>query len=181
MGTEYRVEGYTDGGTPYTLHLTEYTWGGEDDGDYEVIGEWNYDGQWHGSGPLPHDHDDEGEISRVEETWDDEEAPWLAVEAVMDTLERDLAMTTTGFSSKSEAKYLTHEDSWGRVRVATHEPVYESSREAFNILIGQETHGRTGMLGGIYYLPLHFTQAQLDDAIKHAADWLEETAEDEDW
>ena len=176
---EWTLDLFTDS-TPYTLRLTKTRVTFDEDGDFEdeeqlYSQDWEYDGEWHPDmEEEAHDHDDEGLIREAEDKWREEEAPWLAVEAVSDALVAELDMEVTGRSNKSEATYLTHEDSEGRVRVAAHEPVYESSKDAFNILINvDEAGGRATFNRKFAYLPLDYTADHLKSALSGAEAWLE--------
>ena len=182
--TEWTLELFTDS-TPYTLRLAETRVTFNEDGDFEdeeVIHsqDWEYDGEWHPPAP-PHEHDDEDLIYEAEDKWREEEAPWLAVEAVSDALVAELDMEVTGFSNKSEARYLTHEDSEGRVRVAAHDPVYESSQEAFNILIGVVRPYGAPLYAETVDLPLVFTDDQLAQAVEAASAFLDARPLEDEW
>ena len=76
------------------------------------------------------------------------------------------------------SKYRRPDDDDPRIRVATHEPVYQSSIDAFNILIGIGPNNK--QYGKTYYLPNMADASEIRKACKTALKWIEQKELEQD-
>ena len=76
----------------------------------------------------------------------------------------------SGASGKSEAVYYFMPGAEGRIRIATHEPVYDRSIDAYNILI--DLHPSASIKAARAYLPAQATDQDIDKAVQAALTWI---------
>ena len=194
----YRWEDMSGDGE-YMVQLVRYVVDEDDEHEYDHEGStvWRIDdeGEWEkhsGPGPDdpwggPSDPETEGDINvigEVEDKWLDTMAPKILQHSVEEVLIDDYGFNFAGKSGRSEASYLKHpEDSDVRIRIATHEPAYQSSHDAYSILLGMLT--TPDRYAQRYYLPVPSTPAQINKATHAASEWADEQVEartdEEDW
>ena len=170
----------------YAVELSRYVWD-EDEDDYsdsETLGVWEVDdrGNWKPirgtKEPEPPTDVAEGiDPGDVYDAWLSDKAPGIAVERAVEEL-WDMGLESHGRSGRSEATYLIDTESGARVRVATHDPVYESSYEAFNVLVGVHRGRGAPEQPDTADLPLLFSRTELRAAMEQVERYLDRKREE---